>query len=125
MQSHTFHQVKTISALLLLEVKAGWTKQKVILKAGVLYALGTVLAQDADKKYVALDPTSPDAEKVAVAVLGETIDASKGDMKGVVIKRGAVLDLAELVWPAGITDAQKTSALEQLEVLGIVAATPL
>lgn len=125
MQSQTFTQPKTLAAVLLLEVKPGWTKQKVLLKAGAAYALGTVLAIDANKKFVHLDPADDGSEKVAVAVLGEAVDATDGDATGVAIKRGAVVDLTELVWPAGITAPQKAAALDQLEVVGIVAETPL
>lgn len=123
MHSQTFNQRKTIADILLLEVRAGWTKQRVLLKAGLVYALGTVLALDATKKFVPLDPAAEDSEKDAVAVLGEEVDATDADALGVAIKRGAVVDVAELVWPAGITDVQKTAALEQLEVFGIVAET--
>jgi hypothetical protein len=117
----TFQQPKTIADILLVEVKPGWTKQRVLLKAGFIYALGAVLAVDANKKHVSLAPASEGTENTAVCVLGETINATAGDKYGVAIKRGAVVDQGELIWPAGATDAQKATALAQLDERGIVA----
>ncbi|MNG31472.1 hypothetical protein D3C84_1172860 [compost metagenome] len=53
------------------------------------------------------------------------MDATASDQPGVVISRGAVLDLAELAWPEGITEAQKATALDELTALGIVARAAL
>lgn len=121
----TFQQPKTIADILLVEVKPGWTKQRVLLKAGFIYALGAVLAVDANKKYVSLAPASEGTENAAVCVLGETINATAGDKLGVAIKRGAVVDQDELVWPAGATDIQKAAALAQLDERGIVVKTTI
>lgn len=120
----TYTPPKTLGDLLLVEVAPGWTKEKGLLLAGTVYVIGTVLAK-VDGKYTALDPVAVgDAEK-AVAVLGEAVDATDADAPGVVIARGAVVDSAELLWPAGITDAEKTIALGELNALGIVARAAL
>ncbi|MGO3029531.1 head decoration protein [Pseudomonas helleri] len=120
----TYTPPKTLGDLLLVEVAPGWTKETGLLLAGTVYVIGTVLAK-VDGKYTALDPVAVgDAEK-AVAVLGEAVDATDGDAPGVVIARGAVVDSAELLWPAGITDAEKTIALGELNALGIVARAAL
>jgi len=42
-----------------------------------------------------------------------------------VLARGAVVDVAGLVWPVGATDAQKAAALDELEARGIVARAAL
>ena len=122
MSTHTLP--KQLGDLLLVEVTPGWTKQKGLLLLGAVYALGTVLAL-VDGKYQALDPVGEGAAEKAVAVLGENVDASAADTSGVVIARGAVVDSAELLWPAGITDAEKAIALDQLNALGIVAHAAL
>lgn len=122
MSTHTLP--KQLGDLLLVEVTPGWTKQKGLLLLGAVYALGTVLAL-VDGKYQALDPVGEGAAEKAVAVLGEAVDATAADTSGVVIARGAVVDSAELLWPAGITDAEKAIALDQLNALGIVAHAAL
>ena len=122
MSTHTLP--KQLGDLLLVEVSPGWTKQKGLLLLGAVYAIGTVLAL-VDGKYQALDPVGEGAAEKAVAVLGEAVDATAADTSGVVIARGAVVDSAELLWPAGITDAEKAIALDQLNALGIVAHAAL
>ena len=115
---------KDLGDLLLVEVSAGWTKQRGVLLAGTKYLLGQVLAK-VDGKYQALDPAGAAAAKKAVAVLGEDVDATAGDQPGLLIARGAVVDPNELVWPAGLPDAQKATALGELDALGIVARAAL
>lgn len=117
----TFNQPKDLGDLLLLQVSPGWTKSNVTLLAGTDYPLGQVIAKVAGK-YQALDPAGNGAAKKAAAVLAEHVDATAGDRPGVVIARGAVLAIAHLVWPAGITPAQQAVALDELNALGIVAA---
>lgn len=120
----TYTPKKTLGDLLLVEVAPGWTKEKATLLAGTDYPLGTVLSKLAGK-YQALDPAAVDGTEKAVAVLGERVDATAADAPGVVIARGATLEQTELVWPAGITEPQKATALDQLNALGIVARAAL
>ena len=119
-----FPQPKNLSDVLLVEVSTGWTKQKGTLLAGSKYTLGQVLAK-VTGKYQVIDPAGAAAAKKAVVVLAEDVDATDGDRPGVLIARGAVVDLNELVWPAGFTDAQKATALDELNALGIVARAAL
>lgn len=120
----TYTKPKTLGDLLLVEVAPGWTKEKGLLLAGTDYPLGTVLAK-VSGKYQALDPAGTGAVKKAAAVLAVNVDASAGDAPGVVIARGAVVEPTELLWPAGATDPQKATALDELNVLGIVARAAL
>ncbi|GFM85407.1 hypothetical protein PSCICO_08060 [Pseudomonas cichorii] len=120
----TSKPAKQVGDLLLVEVAVGWTKEKITLLSGSIYPFGSVLAK-VSGKYQVLDPTGTGAAKKAAAVLTESVDATTGDTPGVVIARGGVLDINELTWPAGITDAQKSTALEELIALGIVARATL
>jgi hypothetical protein len=113
-----------IGDILLVEVKPGWTKQRVTYAAGHLILAGTVIASIGDK-YVPLDVAASDGSEKAVGIAGETVDATKADAKGVAILRGAVVDTASLLWPVGITDPQKAIAISQLDARGIVAASTL
>jgi hypothetical protein len=120
----TFKQPKDLGDLLLVEVRPGWTKEKATLLAGTDYPFGQVLAKVAGK-YQVLDPAGADGAEKAAAVLGEPVDATAADKPGVVIARGAVVAQAELTWPAGVTEDQKTAALDELNALGIVARAAL
>ncbi|MFL1515291.1 head decoration protein [Pseudomonas prosekii] len=120
----TFNQPKDLGDLLLVQVSAGWTKDKVTLLGGTDYPIGQVLAK-VSGKYQTLDLTGSGMANHAVAVLAERVNASGGDTPGVVIARGAVLALAELKWPSGSTEQQKGAALDELSALGIVARATL
>lgn len=120
----TYTPPKKLGDLLLVEVAPGWTKEKATLLAGTSYAFGQVLAK-VSGKYQVLDPAGTGAAKKAAAVLGEAVDATDGDKPGVVIARGAVVELTELAWPQSITDVQKATALDELNALGIVPRASL
>jgi len=120
----TFTQPRDFGDLLLVEVCSGWTKEKATLLTGTDYLFGQVLAK-VSGKYQMLEPDDADGAEKAAAVLGEPVDATAGDKPGVIVARGAVVALAELTWPAGITEAQKNIALDELNALGIVAHSAL
>ncbi|MFL7925988.1 head decoration protein [Acinetobacter baumannii] len=121
----TYTPKKKLGDLLLVEVQPGWTKGAGTLLAGTVYKLGTVLAL-VSGKYQVIDPAGTGAAKKAVAVLGEDVDASAADAESrVLIKRGAVVSLDELVWPEAATDVQKATAVAELDALGIVASAPI
>ncbi|WP_140919128.1 head decoration protein [Limnobaculum xujianqingii] len=120
----TFNEPKVLSDVLLVEVKPGWTKDRGMIAADKKYELGTVLAK-VSGKYYALDLAGTGAAKKAVAVLAQHIDTTAGERPGAVIARGAVVAIDGLVWPEGVTDAQKATAYTELEALGIVAKEQL
>ncbi|MDA8449832.1 head decoration protein [Acidovorax sp. GBBC 3332] len=120
----TYTQPKTIADLLIVEVAPGWTKERNTFTAGAVYPFGTVLAK-VNTKVLAIDPAGTGAAKVPYAVAAETVKATAADTVGLTIARGATVDADELVWPAGITDAQKAAAIAGLEARGIVAITRL
>jgi hypothetical protein len=80
--------------------------------------LGKVTASG---KYKVLAPAAVDGSEVAAGILYDAVDASAADAEGVVIIRLAEVNAAELVWPAGITAGQKTTALGQLAAVNIIA----
>lgn len=85
------------------------------------HVLGTVLGQvTASGKYKILAPGASDGTEAAAAILGQGADASTADKIVSIIERGAVLDAANLTWPAGITNNQKTAAIAQLKALGLI-----
>lgn len=123
--------VKTPSAASYLVSEANGTRSRdvVTIAEGVHALPGTVLGKvTATGHYVPLDPAngsgegqSPDGSQTAVAVLFAEVDATLGEKPGVITARDAEVAAHALLWPAGITEQQKTAALAQLAQAGIVA----
>lgn len=141
---------KTLGALLLAEGAPGLTRRRITIAAGAgLLAMGTVLALSADDRtlHVQIDPASTEAgdkigtctvstgpdvvrdvfgpprDSIAVAVLGEDVDASDAggdDIEALGLVMHCALAEEEVIWPAGITNDQKAAAIAQLEQRGIV-----
>ena len=81
---------------------------------------GTVLGMDSSTyKYKQLNPAGTDGTEVARAILAEDVDATSSDVKTIAYFIGKYR-LADLIWPDGITDAQKKTALLQLQDRGII-----
>lgn len=88
------------------------------LGAGTLSS-GTVVGKiTATGRYVQLAPAASDGSEVAAALLLGGLDAAAGDENGVFVVHGEALD-AFLVWPDGITAAEKAAARAQLKAAGI------
>jgi len=74
-----------------------------------------------DGKVVALDPAAVDGTQQAHGIVAADVTAPDGtDAEGTVIVRDAILADHALAWPTGITAAQKTAALADLEARGIL-----
>lgn len=122
----SYNQPKVLGDVLLIEVKAGWTKQNGLLAAtAVALTIGVVLAQKADGELTPIDFAGEAPLNKAVAVLATNVEESTTAQKAVFIKRGATVAKNELIWPAGATDEQIKTALAELEALGIVAQNAL
>ena len=70
--------------------------------------------------YTELDPAENDGAQIAAGVLWGNTNATDADAACVVIRRNAEVKADALTWPAGITEGQKTTAIAQLNELGIV-----
>lgn len=66
-----------------------------------------------------LDPTEDDGAQIAAGILLATTNATSADTPCVVIARHAEVNANEIVWPSGITDAQKATATAQLLARGL------
>lgn len=115
----------TIADLVLFEVAPAWSRDKVLIGAGALVPMGTVLAKDASGEYNPVDFAGAGGAEVAIAVACETVDATAAAKKSTAMRRGCVLDTASLVWPAGATELQKAGAIASLEALGILTRAAL
>ena len=81
---------------------------------------GTVLGiVAASGEYVPLNLSASDGSEQAAGILYNHADGASADAVAVVRDAEVKSDL--LIWPNGITDAQKAAALGQLAATGIVA----
>ena len=77
-----------------------------------------------DGKMVALDLTGTDGTQEAFGILEADVTAPDGvDTSAVAVARDAILAAAGIVWPAGISQAQKDQATAQLAARGILIRT--
>jgi hypothetical protein len=98
-----------------------YSRDQVTVIAGQNLKTGTVIGIiTASGKVTQLAPSANDGSQNAAGVLVGDVDASAADAPGVIIARHAVCSDKALVWPSGITGAQKTAAIAQLKQLGIL-----
>lgn len=77
-------------------------------------------------KYTQVAPAALDGSSVAAAVLLQDTDASGADATGLMLTSGpSIVKQDALLWTAGMTSPQKTTALAQLVAAGIQARTAL
>jgi len=80
-----------------------------------------VTVAEGSGKLTALTPAANDGSQIPVGVLATDCDASAADAPCVYLARGpAVVSSDGLVWPAGISDSAKATALATLLAMGIV-----
>jgi hypothetical protein len=108
--------------LLKYEAPNLYSRDQITVLAGQNLALGAVAGIiTATGKVKKLDPSATDGSQVAAGVIIQPIDATAGDTPdGLLIARHAIVADHALVWPSGITTAEKTAAVSQLKSLGIL-----
>ncbi|MGH7343274.1 MAG: head decoration protein [Candidatus Rokuibacteriota bacterium] len=108
--------------LLKYEAPNLYSRDQVTVLAGQNLALGAVAGiVTATGKVKKLDPSATDGSQTAAGVILQPIDATAGDSSdGLLVARHAIAADHALVWPAGITTAEKTAAIAQLKNLGIL-----
>jgi hypothetical protein len=107
---------------LVSEANGHLSRETITVLSGQDLAAGAVLGKvTASGKYRAVQPGASDGSEVAAGVLYDAIDATEADTVGAAIVRLAEVNAAELVWPAGITGGQKTTALSELAQSYVIA----
>ena len=86
-----------------------------VLKAGAI--LGKVTASG---KYAPVNPAASNGTQTAAAILFEGCDATAEDVRRTITARDTEVHADVLIWPAGTTDPQKTTAMGQLASSGII-----
>ncbi|MDI4092149.1 head decoration protein [Stenotrophomonas pavanii] len=115
-------QPQTLGDLLKYEAPNLYSRETDTVAAGQKLTLGTVLGRDTtSSKLKAFDPDATDGNEIAIGVLAGDVDATLIDRDdALVIARHAIVARGALVWPTGITTAQKAAAIAQLTFLGVL-----
>lgn len=97
-------------------------EQIVIVSGSGKLDAGTVLGKiTASGKFKPYTAAASDGSQNAAAILYEGCDATSADVRRTVTARDSEVQADVLVWAAGVTDPQKTTALTALAALGIAA----
>lgn len=116
-----------LGELLLFEISPEYCRDTLTIKAAETETpLGAVLMRNADGTLSLWTPAAePEEDKTAdpaaAGVLLRAVPASASNTAAPVLKRGALVSVAALKWPAGTAEDKKGAALAALEALGIIA----
>ena len=121
---NTQHESNNLGDLLKQEAEKYYSRDVVTLASGQNLKLGTVVAKLTESgKVTALDLTKQETAtgaETAYGVLIQDTDASEKDAETIIIARDACVASNALIWPTGITTAEKTAAIQQLKERGIL-----
>ena len=118
----TLTQAPNLGDLLKYEAPNLYSREPATVAAGQNLPLGAVVGRvTATGKLAALDPSATDGTDVAAGVLGNAVDATLIDREdAILIARHAIVARGALIWPAGLSAAQRAAAIAQLEARGIL-----
>ena len=118
----TLTQAPNLGDLLKYEAPNLYSREQATVAAGQNLPLGAVVGRvTATGKLAALDPSATDGTEVAAGVLCNAVDATLIDREdAILIARHAIVARGALIWPTGLTAAQRTAAIAQLEARGIL-----
>lgn len=118
----TLTEGMNLGDLLKYEAPNLYSRDKVTVAAGQTLPLGAVVgAVAATGKIKRYDPSAEDGTQEAAGVLIQDVDAALIDREdGLIVARHAIVADHALNWPAGITQAEKQSAIQQLKRFGVL-----
>ncbi|HVI60125.1 MAG TPA: head decoration protein [Luteimonas sp.] len=103
-------------------------KQGVMASGSGVVLAGTVVGiVTATGKYAPLDTEAGTGIEDAAGVLFDTVDATSADQDCVVSAALTAVNASEIIWPDGISDGDKNTAIGQLEArqITVLAADPI
>lgn len=115
-------QANTLGDLLKYEAPNLYSRDRVTVAAGQNLELGAVVGTvTATGKLKRFDPSATDGSQVPAGVMLADCDASLIDRdNGLIVARHAIVADYALVWPSGITLAEKAAAVATLTSLGVL-----
>ncbi len=108
--------------LLKYEAPNLYSREQVTVVAGQNLALGAVVGRiTASAKFKVFDPAATDGSELPAGILLGACDATLIDRDdALLLARHGMVASNAVVWPAGITVEQKTTALAQMSSLGVL-----
>lgn len=115
-------QPKNLGDVLKYEAPNLYSRETDTVAAAQNLGIGTVVGRDTTTaKLKAFDPDATDGSEIAIGVLGNDVDATLIDRDdAILIARHAIVARGALVWPSGITPAQRAAAEAHLTFLGVL-----
>lgn len=115
------HEPNALGDLLKYEAPNLYSRDRVTVAAGEDLELGAVVGRiTATGRIKRLDAAAGDGSQTPVGVLLQAVDATLIERDALMVARHATVADAALVWPAGITPAEKDAAVAALESLGVL-----
>jgi hypothetical protein len=114
---------KNLADVLNFEIDKNYCREVVTVASGQNLKLGAIVGivtATGAAKIVSVDPEEEDGSDVAVGVILENVDATSGAKKVVIVARVATVLADGIVFPAGVTDAQKKKITKDLDARGVV-----
>ncbi|MCW2276370.1 hypothetical protein GJ654_18760 [Rhodoblastus acidophilus] len=112
----TYTQPKILSDLVKYEEEVGYSRDTGTLKAGETTVIGTPVAHDANGKVVAL-PNDGSLACIGVSIAERSAGVADVTDGALYIANNALLADSGIVWPSGISGANKTKAVGELRAL--------
>ena len=108
--------------LLKYEAPNLYSREQVTVVAGQNLELGAVVGRiTATAKFKVFDPAATDGSELPAGILLGACDATLIDRDdAMLLARHGMVASNAVVWPAGITTEQKTTALAQMSSLGVL-----
>jgi hypothetical protein len=108
--------------LLKYEAPNLYSREQVTVVAGQNLELGAVVGRiTATAKFKVFDPAATDGSELPAGILLGACDATLIDRDdALLLARHGMVASNAVVWPAGITTEQKTTALAQMSSLGVL-----
>lgn len=120
--STTFNESTYLGDLLKFEEENLFSRDTITVAAGQNLLLGTVLGM-LNGKAVALAPAATNGSEKAIGILIDDVDATAADTESVMVCRNALVSERYVIWPTGITASQKSTAIAELNAIGVVIRT--
>jgi hypothetical protein len=108
-------------SFILRESEGTLSRDNATISGGTVVQTGQVLGQiTATGSFVPWNPAANDGSQNACALPVYKYDVVAGDVKGVILARNCSVIADQIVWPVGVSPADKAAAIAALKKLNIL-----
>ncbi len=116
-----FTEGRHTAEFLVSEANGHRSREAITVASGADLQAGTVVGKlTSGGQYKAITPGTSDGAQNAAGVLFKGTRTASATEEGTIIARDAEVNGAHLVWPNGISDGNKNTAIAALAALGII-----